>query len=445
MKLRFLGAWCVRSAWISLFVTSACLTADTLYVCNQGLGTISVVDVDTGDIVASMISPDPLTLFPDYIAATPDETKACVLFEGSNQAAVLDLTANMIKKTLSMQAVVDARTPAVSPLAVTPDGTKAYVVHRTDCSVSVIDMASGMEVGFFSVGTKGTDHANSVSFSPDGKVAYVTRSSEEDGAVVAFGTDMNEIIGTIPLQGFPNPGPIAIAPNGLKAYVGEASDVVLVVDLQSSGVVGRIDQGCEPCFITFDSSGGTAYVVLSSGVTQLVDAVHDVNSGRIATASANQVVFSSDGKRLFANNQVDSWISVIDVAKGAVTGTWVGFSYPLGLVLTSANSSSRYAPSAPAACWAKTKKVSRRTNQLILSWSQSPSLRVVRYDIYFGRDKVGSVAAASKHSFSIRMKSPHKKHKHRSKRPSRQLVKKYKYSVRAVTASGLESQSISPK
>ena len=437
----FLRAWCGGAAWVSLFTTSTFLTADTLYVCNHGVSTISALDVSSGDIVTSIISPDPLTLCPDYIAAAPDGKTACVLFEDSNQVSVIDLTTNTIKKTLAMQAIVDARTPAVSPLAMLPDGTKAYVVHGTDCSVSVIDMAAGAEIGAFSVGTKGTDFADSIALSPDGRIAYVTRSSETVGAVVALNTDTNGIIGIIPLEGFCNPGPIAIAPDGLKAYVGEASDVVLVLDLQGNKVIGRIEQWCEPCFITFDPSGGTAYVVLSSGVTQVIDGVRDANRGIIATASATQLVFAPDGKRMFANNQADNCVSVIDREKEEVTGAWTGLSYPYGIALTSSDLSMCYVPSAPVACRARIKKSSHKKRQVVLSWKKSPSVRVVRYDVYLGRKRIGSVDASSALSFST--KASRERRKSRSKRSLQRLVRKY--SIRAVAASGLESQSVHPK
>ena len=431
----FFRTWFGRAVWLAVCAVGAQLAADTLYVCNHGVGTISVVDVVPGNISTSIISPDPLTLLPSYIAAAPNEAKAYVVYEDSDQISAIDLATNSIIKTFAMQGSVDPSDHAMPPLVFTPDGTKLYVIHSADCSVSVIDVASDTESNVLSLGTKEVDVGHSLAVSPDGKWLYATRASPKNGAVEVLDTQTDEIAGEILLQRYPSPGPIAVAPDGLKAYVGEESDVIIVVDLQAKAVVGSIDQGCEPRFITFVPGRSEAYSVLCSGRTRVIDTDHDANTTFLSVPTATQITFSSDGKTAYVCDQLGSQIASVDVASGAVTRKLSGFSYPLGVVVTPLSSplvGYSPIPAPPEACRAKIKKSSGHRERIVISWKQSPSPRVVRYDIFRDHRKIGSVGATSRLTFSVRAKASRAKRS--SKRSLRRLFRKY--SIRAVSATG---------
>jgi YVTN family beta-propeller protein len=439
--------WLVVCAVSAQLVVSQ-LTADTLYVCNQGIGTISVVDAASGDIKTSIISPDPLVLIPNYLVTTPDGRKAYVVYDDSDQISAIDLPTCTITKTFTMQAAVDPTTAAMPLLAMSPDGAKLYVVHTQNCSVSVIDVATDAVVKLLAVGNEEDDWANAIAISPDGKTAYVTRSSLTGGALVGICTETDEIVGTIPFQEPSSPSALAITPDGARAYVGEVEGSIIIVDLKSKSVVGSIQQGCEPCSIAFAPDGCTAYIALGSGIIQIVDVARDAIIGNIETASVVQVVFSSDGKTAFANDQLENQITVIDVAQGTRLKTLTGYSYPLGLALTPLpvpRVVSSQIPSTPTTCQAKIKKVPGRKGEglLVLSWKQSPSPEVVRYDVYLNNERISSIPSSETLCFSMPVQSPHLKRKHSSKKHLRRLM--MKYSVRAVTASGQVSQPVYPK
>jgi YVTN family beta-propeller protein len=426
------------------------LAADTLYVCNKKIGTISVVDTDSGDIQTSIISPDPLELLPSYIVTTPDATKAYVLYENSDRLSVIDIASNTIAKTITLKAVVSPSTAAIPLLAITPDGKTLYIVHDKACSVSVIDVATDTEVKVLSLATEGQEGemANCVAIAPDGKMAYVTRSSSEAGALIAISTEVNEVSEMIPLSGYLSPGGIAILPDGSKAYVGDESDTLIIVDLKASTVVGSIQQECQPLAISFTPDGHKAYVTLDSDMMQIVNVANDSNGELIFVPSANQVVFSADGKTAFANNQLEDQISVIDVAKDTVKSL-PGYSFPQGLAIIRTQASpipdvvSSVVPSSPTICRGKLKKLSSKKGVLVFSWTQSTSPEVVRYDVYLDKRWIRSVDSASPLSFSVRVKSSQLGSKHRSKKYLRRIMKSY--SIRAVTASGKVSQPVHPK
>ena len=444
--MHFFRTWCDRVLKCALCTVGALLlvgqlTADTLYVCNKKIGTISVVDADSGTIQTSIISPDPLTLFPTYLVVTPDATKAYVLYKGSDRLSVIDIATNTITKTLTMKAPIDLAMDAIPLMAITPDGSTLYVVHTEACSVSVIDVATDAEVKVLSLATEGEEgeKANCIAVSPDGQMVYITRSSSEIGALVAISTKVNEVAEFIFLPGYLSPGGIAIVPDGSKAYVGDESDTIIIVDLKASALVGFIEQECHPLSIVFTPDGRTAYVTLDSDMMQIVNVVNDTNGEFISVPSANQVVFSADGKKAFANNFVEGQISVIDVASGTVKSL-TGYSFPLGLALIATPSAldpttvSSAVPSTPTACRAKLKKLSSKKAMVVFAWKQSSSPEVVRYDVYLDKRWIKSVDSSSPLSFSVRVKSSLLRNKHRSKKFLRRLMKSY--SIRAVTAAG---------
>ena len=445
MYTRFFQALCGGALWLFAFVAQTQLTAETLYVCNQGIGTVSVVDVASGTIKTSIISPDPFQLIPTYIIVTPNETKAYVAYSDSDQISVIDLMSNSIMKTLTLQAAVRSSTGAAPLLALTPDGTKLYVVHSDDCSASVIDTSTDEELGFFSIGTEGTDTANAVAISPDGEAVYITRSSSNGGAVVMVSTKTNEIVWTIFLRGDFSIGPIAISPDGTKAYVGGSSDVI-VVDLQSRSVTGSIEQGYEPSYITFRPGKGEAYAILRSGVTRVIDVVRNANIRTILTPSASQIAFSTNGKTAFMNDQHGHQVVVVDLKSGRALGKLPGYSYPLGLADVSISvplSVSFQPPLTPVACRAKVQRVSPKKKLLTVFWKQSPSPEVIQYDIYFDNEKIASVDSTATLSFSTDVNASRLGHRYRSKRYLNQLLKKF--SVRSVSSAGIESLPMYPK
>ena len=454
--MHFFRTWCDRVlkcalCSIGVLLPVGYLTADTLYVCNKKIGTISVVDTDLGTIQTSIISPDPLTLVPTYLAVTPDAKKIYVLYKGSDQLSVIDVATNTITKTLTMKAPVDLAIDAIPLMAVTPDGSTLYVVHTEACSVSVIDVATDAEIKVLSLATEGEvgEKANCVAVSPDGQMAYVTRSSSEVGELVVISTKVNEVTEIIPLPGYLSPGGIAIVPDGSKAYIGDESDTLIIVDLKANALVGFIEQECHPLAIAFTPDGSTAYVTLDSDLMQVVNVIAGTNGERISVPSANQVVFSADGKKAFANNLLEDQISVIDVASGTVKSL-TGYSFPLGFALIATPSApaptttvSSAVPSIPTACRAKLKKLSSKKGKVIFAWERSSSPEVVRYDVYLDKRWIKSVDSSSPLSFSVRVKSSLLRNKHRSKKFLRRIMKSY--SIRAVTAAGKVSSPVHPK
>jgi YVTN family beta-propeller protein len=224
---------------LAVFPPKSCPRA---YVTNAGSNSVSVVDIATNTVVATV----PVGRNPVYSAVTPDGTKAYVANSGANSVSVIDTATNTVVATLTV-----GMNPAT--VAITPDGTKAYVINTGANSVSVIDTATNIVVTTVPVGRNPVD----IAITPDGTKAYVTNAGAHSVSVISTAT--NSVLTTVSVGS--NPVDIAVTPDGSKAYVtNRAAHSVSVISTATNSVLTTVSVGSNPVDIAITADGTEAFI-----------------------------------------------------------------------------------------------------------------------------------------------------------------------------------------
>ena len=124
-------------------------------------------------------------------------------------------------------------------MAITPDGTRAYVSNTNSSTVSVIDtdpssLDYNTEVASISVGSR----SRGVAIAPDGTRAYVTNTFSGNMSVIdtdPSSADFNTVVATVSTVHFTFG--VAITPDGTRAYATNAlNPIVSVIDTDPSSL-----------------------------------------------------------------------------------------------------------------------------------------------------------------------------------------------------------------
>jgi len=218
------------------------------FVGNGGAGTVTVLDTATGAVVGSPIH---VGGTPDYIAATPDGSKALVsTWPGGHSLVPIDTA------TLTAGSPIPIEAPR--GLAITPDGSTAWVAGGSaDNKLYPVNLATDKVGTPLTVDTQSS--AASVAISPDGSTAYV---SDQLGELVPVDLTTETVGPAITLS--QNPSEVDIAPNGHTAYVDGGNDLFPLDLTQHPPVVGTPITPCGPSGspdrIAITPDGATAYV-----------------------------------------------------------------------------------------------------------------------------------------------------------------------------------------
>jgi YVTN family beta-propeller protein len=267
------------SAAVVLSLTAAASGAETLLVANKREATVSLIDLATGRVRATL----PTGEAPHEIAVSADGGTAAVANYGAGRAGstltVLELGAGgaaRVARTIDLGAwrrphgvafladgrllvtvedsqamlVVDVargrveqaiRTGAdVSHMIVgSPDGRRAYVANIGSGSVSVLDLAKAERVAVVPTGRG----AEGIALSPDGAELWVT--NREDDTVSVVDTAKLAVVATLPAADFPIRA--EMTPDGRRVLVSCAgSGDLAVFDRASRSLVRRLELPAAP-------------------------------------------------------------------------------------------------------------------------------------------------------------------------------------------------------
>jgi YVTN family beta-propeller protein len=245
-----------------------------LYSCNNGSGTVSIIDRSTHTVVST------LSLFCSSLASTPDGSSIWVSFNDASTVfpsiAVIDPATNTIATTFALGSV---RANAAFWIAFSPDGAFAYASGFPSNSVSVIDTVTHATVAVVPVGSLPTFAA----VSPDGAFAYVANLTANSVSVIDTAT--NTVVTTVPVGGFPRA--LAFTPDGAFAYVTNFnSNSVSVIDTATLTVVSTLSGFSLPWGVALPAH---------PDVDQDDDGVLDDADNCPTTPNANQADNDSDG------------------------------------------------------------------------------------------------------------------------------------------------------
>jgi YVTN family beta-propeller protein len=238
--------------------------AQTLLVANKTDNTVDLIDVDSGESIATL----PTGAAPHEIETSPDGSLAVISNYGDrdepgSSLTIIDVSAASVLRTIDLGEhsrphglswvgenrvavttegsahllVVDVDAGTVAQqiptdqeishmVATTPDGGRAFVANIGSGSVTAIDLVSGTKLTDIETG----EGAEGIAVTPDGGEVWITNRAADTISIVD--PQSLEIVETVSCAGFPIR--VAITPDGARALVSVArAGEVVVFDVES--------------------------------------------------------------------------------------------------------------------------------------------------------------------------------------------------------------------
>lgn len=223
----------VLSLWV--LIAAAPVLADTLLVANKSEATLSFVDLETGEVVATL----PTGSGPHEVAVSPDGKTAVVANYGGqspgSSLTVVDVPAAKVVRTLDLGE--HERPHGIHFLA---DGERLVVTVEQSKAVLVVDVATGEIEGEIETGQ---EISHMVALDAKSQRAYVANIGS--GSMTALDLAAGERLGTV-ATGEGAEG-IAVTPDGSQVWVtNRGADTVTLVDPESLQVVTTLESTSFP-------------------------------------------------------------------------------------------------------------------------------------------------------------------------------------------------------
>ncbi len=281
--------------------------AETLLVGNKAEDTVSFIDLATGKERARVETAH----MPHEIAISPDGKQAAVVAYGGTTLDIFDVASASRVKRIDLS-------PNVAPhgIAWLRDGRLVVTTEKSK-SLTLVDPATG------AVGAVSTDQLGShmVAIAPAGGRAYVANIAS--GTVSVVDIDKRVKIADIPVGG--RPEGIALTPNGKQLWVGDLSAPhVRIVDTATLKTVATLPVDPVAIRVAISPDGKTAVTSnLEAGTLTLIDVakrkvLRTVPVSGQKDAGQVTILFSRDGKRLYAAETYRNEIAEIDMKTGTV-------------------------------------------------------------------------------------------------------------------------------
>jgi len=291
------------------------------YISNYYSNNISVVSVETGDVVHTISG----GAQPVGVTVSQDGGMLYVTNIGSNSVLAINTKTNSIVSNITVGA---------GPLGiiVSPDGANVYVSNSSDNTVSVINTATNTVATKIKVGLSPAG----IIISPDGNKVYVANSI--GGTISVINTTTNAIASTIALGS--SPYGLSISPDGRTLYVTiPTENKVSVINTTTNRLITQISVGSGPYGLNINPDGSVAYVVnkLSNNVSVINTATNSVVATIPVGSNPIGVSVSQDNTKVFVTNQGSNSLSIIDVKNNSISRTIKVGSSPeaLGSFVTS--------------------------------------------------------------------------------------------------------------
>jgi YVTN family beta-propeller protein len=289
------------------------------YIANSNSDTVSVIDVATRIVVATV----PVGRGPSGVAASVPGTRVYVLNALDNTVSVIDAGTRAVIGTVRVgysdgnaaDSAVEELSGNAAGLAIDSQGKRVYVANAQNNTISVIDTSTNTVIGApIIVGA----HPLGVAVSPSGSYVYVTNSRSNTLSIVD--TTMNLAIATLPVGLAPRG--VAVHPSGRFVYVATA-DGLVILDLSAA----IADPSAMPLVTTVpiagahgvaaSADGRNVYVTSDdSNAVVAIDALTTLSSGApIALADYGCAVnVTPDGRFVYVTNTRSDSVSIIDAA-----------------------------------------------------------------------------------------------------------------------------------
>jgi YVTN family beta-propeller protein len=302
----------------------ATVDASTLVVANKAEATVSLIDLDSAAVVATL----PTGVGPHEVGISPDGRFAMVTNYGNretsgNSLTMIDIGASAVVKTIDLGEYlsphgvewIDSGT-----IAVTAEDNKALLV---------IDVATGEII---SAVDTGQDVSHMVSLAQDGKRAYVTNIGS--GSLTVIDLESGERVANIPT----GKGAEGIAVSGKQIWVtNRGEDTISILGTESLEVAAEINSAGFPIRATATPQGyvlvtradaGDMVIYDTKNLQELRTVSFDLESmdvddrlfgDRFGDSSVPiGVVVDETGQRAFVAHANADVITEIDLASGEI-------------------------------------------------------------------------------------------------------------------------------
>ena len=287
-------------------------SAPTLYVTNQGNGTVSVISTSTDTITSTITG-----LSEPWGAAVRGDQSLlyAVSLNGGGSPGFVSVIDTATNTTVGANIQVGLGPTAI---ALTPNGKTAYVTNENSNTVSAINTATNTVVTI-PVGI----NPFLVAISPNGATAYVANnsfSSPSNGSVSVINTATNTVIATIAL-GSNDPAGLTVTPDGSKLYVTNTGNVT-VINTATNTIASTIPIA-NSVAVVVSPNGAKAYVLSGTSVSVINTATNTVTNTIAlgAGASVVQLAISPDGTALYVTENNNNRVVVINTATNTIAST----------------------------------------------------------------------------------------------------------------------------
>lgn len=277
--------------------TPTAQTTTRVYVVNSGSNTVSVMDVASNTVVATIAVGN----FPTAIAVDNTHNRAYVANTGANTLSVIDSTSNQTLTT-----VATGNNPV--GVAVNPLTRRVYVSNSASNTVSVIDGNSNALLASIAVG----DSPFGITVNPATNKVYV--ANNVGNTVSAIDALTNTVEATI-ATGF-SPFGIAVDPATAKLYVSEgSSNLVNVINTTTNSSMASIGVGMFPRGLAINPNDNKVYVAQSIGNQHQIymigtdDSVLGVSGARPGPIA---VAINPQNNYVYIANFTDNSINVVN-------------------------------------------------------------------------------------------------------------------------------------
>jgi YVTN family beta-propeller protein len=310
-----------------------------LFVSNESGGDLSVIDVATQKLVATI----PVGKRPRGVKLSPDGSVLYVALSGSPIAGpgVDESTlppADKAADGIGVVSVIDMKLLRTIPggsdpeqVAVTLDGRRMFIANEDIGAATAIDVDSGKVLASFKVG----DEPEGVNLRPDGRVVYVT--SEGDNQVAAIDTIDLKLLKVFAVG--PRPRSTAFLPDSSRAYVpAENGASISVIDAKAHRVLDtiKLEGGptVRPMGTAVSPDGKLLFATTGRGKNVvIIDTATNKPLGQVEAGDRPWgIAVSSDGRTVFTANGPSNDVTFIDVEGRKVLAKVKAGERPWGVV-----------------------------------------------------------------------------------------------------------------
>jgi YVTN family beta-propeller protein len=279
-----------------------------LLIGNKGEDSVSFVSLETGKELGRSSTGKA----PHEIAISPDSKQAAVVAYGGRTVDIFDVASRKKLKTVDLS-------PNEGPhgIAWLKDG-KLVVTTERSRSLAIVDPAAGKVLASIPTGQTGT---HMVAVSSDGRRAYTANIGS--GTVSVIDLARREKLRDLGVGG--EPEGIALSTDDKILWVGDLSTPrVRIYDTATFARLGEVATGQVPIRVAASPDG--RWIVtsnLGNGSLTIIDSrtrtkVRDLPLSGSQQAGQVTILFSPDGKRLYAAETGRDTVAEVDVAKGTV-------------------------------------------------------------------------------------------------------------------------------